>query len=181
MSSVRLSSVLIAIVASVTAQAATAAAQIDAKCVYSGGDATRRKLTFSEYPAPKTAGRKSAPIHLERNTGAWEFRTVLREGYRRGEPDFADHYRIEMWGCGANCVAYAVADVFTGRVYFAPFPRPGETDFQTYGFVDYRPDSRLLIALGPMQDDNSNLGVVYYLWNGKRFDRIAAFPDAVCK
>jgi hypothetical protein len=166
---------------SIAANAWAAAAPIDAKCMYSAGDASRSKPVFSEYPAQKTGRRTSAPVHLQRNTDAWEFRTVLREGYGRGEPDFAGHYRIEMWGCGANCVAYAVADVFTGHIYFTVFPALGETDFQTYGFVDYRPDSRLLIALGPMQDDNSNLGVVYYLWNGKRFNRIAAFPDAVCK
>jgi hypothetical protein len=173
--------IFLAAAASTAANAQAPAAQVHVKCVYSAGDATRRRPAFSEYPARQAVTRKSAPIHLERNTEAWQFRTVLREGYGRGEPDFAGHYRIEMWGCGANCVAYAVADVFSGRIYFAPFPRPGETDFQTYGFVDYRPDSRLLIALGPLQDDNSNLGVVYYLWDGKRFDRIAVFPHAVCK
>jgi hypothetical protein len=36
-------------------------------------------------------------------------------------PNFAGHYTLARWGCGAGCVTVAVIDMTTGAVQFPPF------------------------------------------------------------
>ena len=49
------------------------------------------------------------------------FRTRLREEAAEGA-NFNGHYRVAMWGCGSNCIEWAVIDLVTGRVWMAPEP-----------------------------------------------------------
>jgi hypothetical protein len=178
---------LLAAAAVVSAPAAAAPApQSHANCLTYPGEAPHGAPSFSQYPARQVARRKSAPIHLERRTDAWLYRTVLREGYGDGQPDFAGHYRIVTWGCGTGCVAHAVVDVMTGRVIFDPFmDRAGAgAQFPIYGFTDSRLGSRLFVALGAMDQgsSNDNEGIEYLLWTGKWFVPIAFFPDVwICQ
>jgi hypothetical protein len=45
----------------------------------------------------------------------------LREEAREG-PNFNGHYRVASWGCGTNCIEWAIIDLETGKVWFAPEP-----------------------------------------------------------
>jgi len=40
--------------------------------------------------------------------------------YDKPAPNFAGHYVVIVWGCGAQCVMMAIVDVKTGIVYDPP-------------------------------------------------------------
>lgn len=48
------------------------------------------------------------------------FRTKISDGAKDG-PNFAGHYTIAAWGCGAGCVQMVLIDAVDGRIYRAPF------------------------------------------------------------
>jgi hypothetical protein len=50
---------------------------------------------------------------------ARKFRTVLRGAAAEGA-NFNGHYRITYWGQGTGVVAWAVIDLSSGEVWFAP-------------------------------------------------------------
>src|SRR5262245_60406906 len=75
--------------------------------------------SFGEYHVSETfSGKPTAPILKTANER--RFRTMIREGAAKG-PNFAGHYTIADWGCGAGCVSIAVVDAKDGRVYPGPF------------------------------------------------------------
>src|SRR2546423_8261349 len=71
---------------------------------------------FESYAVPVYKG-KSAPLNLKSAKGANTFRTRLREGAKEGV-NFAGHYTLVEWGCGAGCLDVGIIDVKTGTVYF---------------------------------------------------------------
>lgn len=96
-----------------------------------------------------------------------QYRTRLREA-ADGKPNFAGHYIVTVFGCGASCVMGAVLDATTGRVSWFPFTvccwsSTGD-DFKP---VEYRLDSKL-IAFRGMRDEAGKEGVYFYkLEDGK--------------
>ena len=62
-------------------------------------------------------GNTAAPIITKDDR---EFRTRLREA-ARGKANFAGHYVLTVWGCGATCLMGAAIDAKTGKVYRLPF------------------------------------------------------------
>lgn len=111
------------------------------------------------------------------------FRTVIDRGLAKGygvvhkpsgkeepRPNFAAHYFIVTWGCGAPCLMAAIVDARSGRVLPPPFHHgPGDSYFQVpWAFpmeppLDYRLDSRLLIARICEKDKAISMGgrIVY--------------------
>lgn len=83
------------------------------------------------------------------------FRSVLRDGAKNG-PDFAGHYTVVVWGCGADSFSLAVVDARNGKVYFPAFrciTLAGGYDALSIGGKEvdnpaYRQDSNLLIFAG---------------------------------
>src|SRR5262249_38346996 len=74
---------------------------------------------FKDYPVTEQyTGRSAAPILVTRQDRM--YRTMLREAASK-KPDFAGHYIVATWGCGAGCVMGAIIDAKTGRVYSIPF------------------------------------------------------------
>jgi len=72
-------------------------------------------LKFS--PESEYFGSPAAPLLDTKNKR--RFRTVLRNGAQ--EPaNFNGHYRIIYWGCGANCISWAIVDQKSGAVWMAP-------------------------------------------------------------
>jgi hypothetical protein len=71
---------------------------------------------FARYPADRAlVGRPARPDVAKGR--ARRYRTVLREAAREG-PNFNGHYRVAWWGCGTNCIEWAVIDLRTGKVWF---------------------------------------------------------------
>jgi len=86
--------------------------------------------------------------------------------------NFAGHYRIATWGCGAGCVQFAIVDVKTGDVYFPP---EVETVMvlleQEDDPLQYRAESRLLVITGKKEKPNfrdSGEGRFFYVWKNNR-------------
>jgi hypothetical protein len=132
--------------------------------------------TFDQFRAQeKFAGTPAAPIlrtRLQRT-----FRTMIQEAARAG-PNFAGHFTLAEWGCGAGCVSMAVVDEKSGRVSDGPFALLGYDLAYVYEGgeeqLDFRTDSRLLIARGcPGEKD---CGTYYYEWTGEQFKLIRKSP-----
>src|SRR5579871_3265627 len=75
--------------------------------------------SFEQYKvANKFAGKPATPIlrtRLQRN-----FRSMIVEAAEKG-PNFAGHYTLAEWGCGAGCMSMAIVDNATGRTFDGPF------------------------------------------------------------
>jgi hypothetical protein len=91
---------------------------------------------------------------------------------RKG-PNFAGYYRVVVWGCGTSCAEFAVVSLRTGNVivadgiknvsgvHFAADEFLPSAETKDAGFR-FRRDSRLLVLIGAMNEDESNEGVFYY-------------------
>ncbi|HST51462.1 MAG TPA: hypothetical protein VLJ61_05570 [Pyrinomonadaceae bacterium] len=125
---------------------------------------------FESYPAPVYKGRV-APVRINTSL-ARTFRTRLHEGSKEGV-NFAGHYTVVEWGCGAGCLDVAVVDAKTGAVYF-PKELSGfgvwywGTD--DYDALQFKPDSRLIVLSGSPVSESSKAepqyGLFYYEWTG---------------
>ena len=128
---------------------------------------------FANYPVvARYRGPRAAP-HLRPGTVAWQFRTRIREAATQ-PPNFAGRYVLATWGCGTECVSYAIIDAKTGAVYF------GNKTVCCWGMAvpdDFEPvrgqlDSRLLVCTGLLNEQGSNKAHYYTFANG----RLAAVP-----
>jgi hypothetical protein len=103
---------------------------------------------FARYPANEPVLERPVSPQLG-SAKARRFRTVLRQAAGEG-PNFNGRYRTAVWGCGTNCVEWAIIDLSDGRVWFAPEPlgscwAPEEPGALTWpDWVETRTDSRLL-------------------------------------
>ncbi len=117
----------------------------------------------------------SSPVKLDvhSNSIARMYRTVIRHEMSQG-PNFAGHYRVAIWGCGSSCAQFAVVNLTTGKVVTvhgvdsvsgvhlgADDFLPG-TDSGAWGFR-FKRNSRLLVLVGTINEDDSKEGAFYYL------------------
>jgi len=77
-------------------------------------------VPFGQYPGERPLVGEVAFPKLD-SARARHFRTVLREAAATG-PNFNGHYRIASWGCGTNCLDWAVINLETGDVWFPKEP-----------------------------------------------------------
>jgi hypothetical protein len=63
-------------------------------------------------------GKPAAPKLVAK--GERMFRTRIRIG-ADNPVEFAGHYTLPKWGCGAGCNAFVIVDSMTGRIYDVPF------------------------------------------------------------
>src|SRR5205807_8936201 len=59
---------------------------------------------------------KGAPAKPRLSKDERMFRTRIREGAEL-PVQFAGHYTVPAWGCGAGCIYFVIVDSITGRVY----------------------------------------------------------------
>ena len=131
-----------------------------------------RKPHFQDYPPtiPYTGPR--APLKLHPASDAWMYRTRIREAARH-KPNFAGHYILASWGCGAECLESVIIDARTGEVYLVDFttccwfPCCGEAADvpDTFAPVDFRLTSKLLIFTG-LRNEEGSRGTHYYKFQG---------------
>ena len=123
--------------------------------------------TFSDFPIKQQSIANVAKPDVSKGR-AHSFRTRLREGAAKG-PNFAEHYTIVLWGCGTDCIEFAIIDAANGAVYFPPFPTVQSVichdDKVIPRNVEFRLDSRLLIVRGVI--DKNDLHNHYFEWTGK--------------
>ena len=116
---------------------------------------------FQDYPvAERYAGRPVAP-KLQPGTAAWNFRTRIREA-AQDKPNFAGHYILATWGCGAECLSYAILDARTGAVYCngvtvcCYFGKMGGNLPEDFQPIAFRLDSRLVVFTGLLNEEGAN-------------------------
>ncbi len=140
---------------------------------------------FSDFPAKMSFKGRPAPVKIE-GKEARMFRTVLRDGAKNG-PDFAGHYTVVVWGCGADSFSLAVIDARNGKVYFPPFRcitlAGGYDALSIEGkAVDnpaYRKSSKLLIFAGAEDTpslDPRDRSVQFWVFQDGRFKLIYSIP-----
>jgi hypothetical protein len=126
---------------------------------------------FEDYNVPKSFKGRPARVNLSSHPLAKRFRSVLNQGEARG-PNFADQFTIVRWGCGSNCIMFAIIDAQDGRVFVSPEPIAFD--------LLYRKDSRLLIVdpIDSLSYESSGghapLGILtrYFLWQNHRLVQI---------
>ncbi|HVO99616.1 MAG TPA: hypothetical protein VMT15_16205 [Bryobacteraceae bacterium] len=138
---------------------------------------------LEDYPVAPVFKGKPAPPKLT-TSGQRDFGAVIRTWAYKG-PNFAGHYTIAQWGCGAGCMQMAVIDAQTGKVYEAPFgslPKATiclEGDASDPG-IAFRRDSSLLVLKGC--PDFKDCGAYYFNWTDAKFkllrkDLLAQTPN----
>jgi hypothetical protein len=140
---------------------------------------------FSAYAAgPQYKGPRAAP-DVKTLLRSRQYRTMIREGGKEG-PNFAGHYTIIQWGCGAACVSYAIIDARSGEV-FHPAALQNIDQFQVDIDTPEQPDaemlqfnlkSRLIVAYGAT--DLKHRGISYFDWHDNQLSllRFVAHPYA---
>ncbi|HWX55925.1 MAG TPA: hypothetical protein VN176_15160 [Verrucomicrobiae bacterium] len=75
------------------------------------------------------------------------FRTMIRSG-AKSKVQFAGHYTVPMWGCGAGCSTFVTADSVSGKVYelisVVDLPDEFGQNGQPPERFEFHPNSRLL-------------------------------------
>jgi hypothetical protein len=121
---------------------------------------------FNDFVVPIDSG-KQAPINWKSNPSARRFRTVIKEGVKRGV-NFAGHYCIVQWGCGTLCQSWVIVDLDNGKIY---------DGISTCRGLDYRSDSRLIILDPPdgkngEYSDNFCMSPTVYQWKHNKLDKL---------
>ena len=70
--------------------------------------------SFDNYPVKQIYKGIPAAPRLDHDQEM--FRTMIRRG-AASEVQFAGHYTVPQFGCGAECSAFAIVDSITGTVY----------------------------------------------------------------
>ena len=129
---------------------------------------------FANYPVAHIfRGTPKPPVLSSRMARA--FRTELRRQAATG-PNFAGHYTLARWGCGAGCVTVAVIDAATGAVQFPPFSiedaRKDDHIICHHGST-FRLTSELFVAEGEV---NGQTGTHYFRWHNLKFSLLHFEP-----
>lgn len=134
---------------------------------------------FEAYPAGSIyAGPLAAP-DVRSHPRSRLFRTRIRYGARQGV-NFAGHYTVAEWGCGAGCAQLAIIDARSGAVF-----HPKALDHVDFTGVDnalfddkeggllrFRPDSRLIVIIGGVNEASDRRGISYFVWEKNVLRRI---------
>ncbi|HXN46321.1 MAG TPA: hypothetical protein VN893_06745 [Bryobacteraceae bacterium] len=110
---------------------------------------------FEDYPATEAYKGKNAPVVLA-SPGDRKFRTMLREAAAE-KPNFAGHFVLAEWGCGAGCVMGAAIDANTGKVSWLPHTIccwPVEVQEP----IEFRLASRLIVFIGERNEKEGDDG-----------------------
>ena len=118
--------------------------------MHSSTQRAKGRPKFRDYPVHQIyQGKPAAPI-LSKDQ-RW-YRTVIREG-AKSKVQFAGHYTVPVFGCGAGCAGFYLVDSISGKVYdgftvadsFAWLAKPGNENVQR---IEFQPNSRLFRVTG---------------------------------
>jgi hypothetical protein len=133
---------------------------------------------FEDFPASKPFTGKPAQAKVLRQSDRL-YRTKIRDAAAKG-PNFAGHFTIAQWGCGAGCVESVIVDAANGAVFHLPAADlPCESAGQatcpiavacyTGEPFEFKLSSQLLIVHG-CKDNNPV--TIRLRWTGARFERL---------
>jgi len=78
------------------------------------------------------------------------------------------------WGCGSPCLAFMIVDAVSGAIYDLGEPAACADKNGMDASVDFRLDSRLVIATGV--SEKLGCGDNFYEWDGKKLTLIHFEP-----
>jgi hypothetical protein len=160
------------------------------KCriVTTGDLSDNRAPTFAAYRVMSPKIVENPKLDFNSNAIAKRYRAVLRQEIARG-PNFAGHYRVAVWGCGMSCTMFAVINLNTGRVITPEqfshtiglwFGVDNQSLFPEspadYNLLAFTKDSRLLVVLGDLDEDESREGAFYFVLDHERLRLIHSTP-----
>lgn len=125
--------------------------------------------SYKDFPVNLFKGKK-ASLDYKSHRIAREYKSVITHHYKQEQVNFAGHYILVDWRCGAPCLDLAIIDVKTGDVYYPEMMNPGNFDFM--------PDSKLFVlfppdSLGWYPTIETFSGAPrYYLWENNRLNLI---------
>jgi hypothetical protein len=159
---------------------------------------------FENYPVKEVFNESPHPPIIA-TPEQRRYRTMIRQGVEKGwgvringewgkeqnrpGPNFAGHYVVIVWGCGAPCLMMVICDARTGAVYNPPLsstggiglpllvpPRSvgGNADFE------FRRDSRLMIinATPHAERWDAVSYTLYFLWKDDQWKLLRRVPIA---
>jgi hypothetical protein len=156
---------------------------------------------FEDYPVKEIfAGAPHPPVLVTREQRL--YRTRIREGVEKGwgvwvngetgreqnqpGPNFAGHYIVIFWGCGAACIRMAMSDAETGAVFgppvtegqFALAPLMFPDSAGGSAIVEYRLDSSLMILkTTPHPDRRGSIPYAFYfVWQRDHWALLRRLP-----
>ena len=139
---------------------------------------------FDQYRIAEAAYKGKPAAAVLKTAEDRRFRTMIRTGAATG-PNFAGHFTVVEWGCGAGCVAAVVVDAATGEIHRAPFKELGwalrkyegkyKSNDDKFQEMEYKVDSRLLVARGCL-DESEKCGSYFWEWNGTEFRLVKMIP-----
>lgn len=115
----------------------------------------------------------TAPLVLTRDD--LMFKTRLKWATKNIKPNFAGHYILTTWGCGAQCLMGAVIDAKTGKVYWIEFSiccwwsSSLDDEIQP---IEFRPESRMIVFTGFRNEKDGDNGTHYYQFVNEQFVHI---------
>lgn len=116
---------------------------------------------FEDYPA-LPVGDYTPAVTILNEEKLWSFqREEVQEELDR-QPNFAGHHRLIRSHCGTNCTIPAILDLRSGRVTELPFGVHVHF-YETAPSIEFRRDSRLLIAHGSLNEVTDH-GPHFFVW-----------------
>lgn len=137
-------------------------------CVLGSAQTTGALPRFEDYPVTQRFAGKNAKLVLDAKDRT--FRTRLRQASQE-KVNFAGHYVLTAWGCGAQCLMSVAIDATTGKVHWLPFTVccwPIEVEKP----LDFRLDSNLIVFTGSRNEEGQ--GVYYYKFEKNAFTLLKA-------
>lgn len=122
--------------------------------------------TFGEYHEPIAKLKVSAEPKLVSSQDR-EFKTRITEASKQ-RANFAAHYVLSSFGCGASCVMSFALDKKSGEVAWLPFTVCCWSSVHVDADpISFKRDSRLVIITGSRNEQGK--GVYYYEFKNAKF------------
>lgn len=119
---------------------------------------------FDKYPVKVEASSHRVRVRIV-SAKDRRYASILRES-ASAKPDFAGHYILASWGCGASCVVSAAIDAKDGTVHWFP-ATVCCWQLKIIEPLEYKLGSRLLIVHGKLNETGSNDDRRYEFVNGR--------------
>jgi hypothetical protein len=111
----------------------------------------------------------SGKVHLT-DAKSREYASALRNAARQ-KSNFAGHYILASWGCGASCIMAATVDAKTGAVSWLPFTVCCWSE-EIKETLEFRTNSRLLVVHGNRDEKGQGDDTNYYEFTGGQFSHL---------
>jgi len=133
---------------------------------------------FEEFPSTNQGKKPKATLILTKQD--LMYKTRLRIGYDQ-QPNFAGHYVLTLWGCGALCLMGAAIDTETGMVHWLPgtvccWDYAGESGPEINDPILFRKDSNL-ISLTGLLNETGIKGTHYFKLQKGKFIHLLTIPQ----